>query len=227
MKKFCIFIFSALFCLSCATDSFGVYHTVKKGENVTKISQLYKVDAKELRQENLIPEGVDELKEGSAIFIPGAAKVIETSPEPGTSTESASESGTSAEPDIENGTRINFIWPASGKIVRKFSPSAPKNNGIDLNFKQSTKIHAAAGGQVVFVGHRPSYGNMIVLSHPDEIFTIYAHLSTFTVKEGQTVKQNDVIGISDTTKTESVPALHFEIRKSSTPVDPVKYLPKN
>ncbi len=68
---------------------------------------------------------------------------------------------------------------------------------------------------------------MIILSHQDEFFTIYAHLSTFNTKEGQTVKQNDVIGTSDKTATESVPALHFEIRKSSKPVDPVKYLPKN
>ena len=118
-KIIVILIFSALFAVSCATDSFGVYHTVKKGENLTKISQLYNVDANELRQENSIPEGVDELKEGSAIFIPGAANVIETSPaetspetSPNPEPEPESEPETSPEPETENETEINFIWPA-------------------------------------------------------------------------------------------------------------------
>ena len=248
MKKFSlILIFTALFALSCATDSFGVYHTVKKGENVTKISQLYNVDANELRQENSIPEGVDELKEGSAIFIPGADEVIETSPEPESETspepepESAPEPApaqtfheTSPEPETslqstepENEITINFIWPAAGQIVRQFSSSNPKSDGIDIQFEKSTEIHAAADGKVIYSAANANFGNMVIIRHDDEFITVYAYLNTIFAKEGQTVKQNDVIGLADATETKSVPTIHFEIRKSAKPVDPVKYLPEN
>ena len=253
MKKFSlILIFASLFCLSCATDSFGVYHTVKKGENVTKISQLYNVEANELRQENSIPEGVDELKEGSAIFIPGADEVIETSPEstpePETSPEpeqtlepapepkSAPEPSpepvetcpeTSPEPEPETETSINFIWPAAGKIVKQFSSSSPKSDGIDIQFEKSTEIHATADGKVIYSAANANFGNMVIIRHDDEFITVYAYLHTIFAKEGQTLKQNDVIGLADATETKSVPTIHFEIRKSSKPVDPIKYLPGN
>ncbi|MBP5590412.1 LysM peptidoglycan-binding domain-containing M23 family metallopeptidase [bacterium] len=240
MKNFCIFIFSALFCLSCATDSFGVYHTVKKGENITKISQLYNVDENELRAENSIPEGVDELKEGSAIFIPGADEVIETSPEP--SHEPAPETEpepapvetfhetspeTSPEPEPENETTMNFIWPAAGKIVCKFSASSPKSDGIDIEFEKSTDIRAAADGKVIYSAAHSQLGNMVIIQHDNNFITVYAYLHTIFAKEGQPIKQNDVLGIADTTEKKSVPTLHFEVRKESKPVDPVKYLPGN
>lgn len=256
MKNISIFIFSALFCLSCATDSFGVYHTVKKGEKVSDISRLYNVDENDLRSENSIPEGVDELKEGSALFIPGADEVIETSPEPEPTpepenapapepekspepapAETVSETSpeTSPEPTPEPlpeqapeaETRINFIWPAEGKIVTPFSASTPKSNGIDIQFEKNTEIHAAADGKVVFSAHHPAYGNMVIISHDEDFFTIYAYLHTILAKEGQSIKANDAVGIADITETKKVPILHFEIRKSSKSVDPVKYLPEN
>ena len=255
MKNFCIFIFSALLSLSCATGSFGVYHTVKKGENITGISQLYNVDENELRKENSIPEGVSELKEGSAIFIPGADEVIKTQPVSETPAE-VEETGpaqpepaepqpeqeeqevkpenepeperiTPEEPQTENETAINFIWPATGKIVRQFSSSTPKSDGVDIQFEKSTEIHAAADGKVIYSASNANFGNMVIIRHDDEFITVYAYLHTIFAKEGQMVKQNDVIGLADATEIKTVPTIHFEIRKSAKPVDPMKYLPEN
>lgn len=252
MKNFCIFIFSAVFCLSCATDSFGVYHTVKKGENLIKISQLYNVDENELRSENSIPEGINELKEGSAIFIPGAEEVIETEPvseidaEP-EQTENIEEKETpqtepeqnaevneekpevisSEEPEPESENEINLIWPATGKIVKKFSSSSPKNDGIDIEFEKSTEIHAAADGKVIYSASHSSFGNMVIIQHDNNIITVYAYLHTIFAKEGLTIKQNSVLGIADTTEKKSVPTLHFEVRKAAKPVDPMNFLSEN
>ena len=250
MRKFCIFIFSALFCLSCATDSFGVYHTVKKGEKVSEISKLYNVDESELRKENSMPEGTDELKEGSAIFIPGADEVIETQPvsEPAaeaeqtekTQTETAApqpeetreqktepEQITQEEPETENETAINLIWPAAGKIVQAFSQSAPKSDGIDIQFEKGTEIRAAADGKVIYSAANANFGNMVIIRHDDEFITVYAYLHTIFAKEGQMVKQSDAIGLADKTETKQVPMIHFEVRKAAKPVDPLKYLPEN
>ena len=251
-KFFVIFILSALFCISCATDSFGVYHTVKKGENMTKISQLYNVDEHELRLENSIPEGVDELKEGSSIFIPGADEVIETEPVPETAEEPETEPTT--QPELEepqpqpeetpeqktepeqimpeehetgSETATDLIWPATGKIVQKFSSNSPKSDGIDIQFEKSTEIHAAADGKVIYSAANANFGNMVIIRHDDEFITVYAYLHTIFAKEGQMLKQNDVIGLADKTETKPTPMIHFEIRKSAKPVDPTKYLPEN
>ena len=251
-KFFVIFILSALFCVSCATDSFGVYHTVKKGENVTKISQMYNVDENELRKENSIPEGTDELKEGSSIFVPGADKVIEEEapeePKPAENTEKAEvaeqgpeqkaepvhEEKAEEKPEVivseETGSKENaplFIWPAAGKIVQAFSQSAPKSDGIDIQFEKATDIHAAADGKVIYSASNANFGNMVIIRHDDEFITVYAYLHTIFVKEGAEVKRNDVIGIADSTEKKQSPTLHFEIRKAAKPVDPVKYLPEN
>ena len=255
MKNFCIFIFSALLSLSCATGSFGVYHTVKKGENITGISQLYNVDENELRKENSIPEGVSELKEGSAIFIPGADEVIETQPvsetpaeveetwpaqpEPAEpqpeqekqevkpENEPEPERITPEEPQTENETAINFIWPATGQIVRRFSASTPKSDGIDIQFEKSTEIRAAAEGKVVYSGYKSNYGNLVIIHHDHNFFTIYAYLHTIFAKEGTEIKQNDIIGLADKTEIKTVPTLHFEVRNEAKPLDPMKYLSEN
>jgi|GEM_PF-584949 Membrane proteins related to metalloendopeptidases len=261
MKKFAVILISAtLFCLSCATDSFGVYHTVKKGENLTKISQLYNIDENELRHENSIPEGVGELKEGSAIFIPGAAEVIETSPletfpetspnpepapepvetsqetspESETSTQPESEPApvetcpeTSPEPEPETETSINFIWPATGKIIKQFSSSAPKSDGIDFQFEKNTEIRAVADGKVIYSASNANFGNMVIIRHNDDFITVYSYLHTIFAKEGQTVKQGDVLGVADATEIKSVPTLHFEVRKAAKPVNPITYLQEN
>lgn len=122
---------------------------------------------------------------------------------------------------------MNFIWPAEGKIVRQFSSNDPKSDGIDIQFEKSTEIHAAADGKVIYSAANANFGNMVIIRHDDEFITVYAYLHTILAKEGQTVKQNDVIGLADATETKSVPTIHFEIRKSAKPVDPVKYLPGN
>ena len=248
MKNFAIFIFSALLCLSCATGSFGVYHTVKKGEKLSEISQLYNVDENELRKENSIPEGVEELKEGSAIFIPGADEVLESKPaeEPETAADTEEkepeqtavqenipdqsekpEAVTSEESETESGNEINLIWPATGKIIRQFSSSSPKSDGIDIQFEKSAEIHAAADGKIIYSAANANFGNMVIIRHNDEFITIYAYLHTILAKEGQMVKQNDVIGLADATETKQVPMIHFEVRKAAKPVDPMKYLSEN
>ena len=122
---------------------------------------------------------------------------------------------------------MNIIWPAEGKIIQSFSQSNPKSDGIDIQFEKNTEIHAAADGKVVYSSQHPKFGNMVIISHDNDFFTIYAFLSTIISKEGETLKQNDILGNIDVTEQNPKPTLHFEIRKSSKSVDPVKYLPKN
>ncbi len=118
---------------------------------------------------------------------------------------------------------VAFIWPAKGKLVAGFSEST--NKGVDIGGKIGDPVFAAAPGRVMYTGTGiRGYGKLIVIKHDDGFNSVYAHNSQILVKEGQTVKRGERIAILGDTDSDT-PKLHFEIRKSGKPVDPLKYLP--
>jgi lipoprotein NlpD len=86
-------------------------------------------------------------------------------------------------------------------------------------------VVAAAAGQVLYTGTGiRGFGKLIVIRHENGFSSVYAHNREILVKEGQTVSRGQRIaemGDSDADR----PKLHFEIRKSGKPVDPLRYLP--
>ena len=118
---------------------------------------------------------------------------------------------------------VAFIWPAKGKLVAGFSEAS--NKGVDIGGKIGDPVFAAAPGRVMYTGTGiRGYGKLIVIKHDDGFNSVYAHNSQILVKEGQTVKRGERIAILGDTDSDT-PKLHFEIRKSGKPVDPLKYLP--
>ena len=117
---------------------------------------------------------------------------------------------------------ISWGWPAKGKIIQGFTPTT---KGIDIAGSSGDPIEAAADGKVIFAGDGPrGLGNLIILDHGNSFITAYAHNKSLLVKEGQMVKRGTKVaemGQSDTTSVR----LHFEVRRSGTPVDPLQYLP--
>jgi murein DD-endopeptidase MepM/ murein hydrolase activator NlpD len=115
-----------------------------------------------------------------------------------------------------------FVWPASGRIVRRFGPGqalGEMNNGIDLAAAQDMPIVAAADGIVAYVGAGVAgYGGLILIRHGDGWITAYGHADTLGVSRGQAVRRGQVIGRTDS-------GLHFEIRNKRAPVDPLTLLP--
>ena len=69
-----------------------------------------------------------------------------------------------------------------------------------------------------------AYGNHVVVSHSDGTSTLYAHMSSRAVKQGQVVKQGDVVGYVGTTGRSTGNHLHFEIRVDGRMIDPLVYL---
>lgn len=117
---------------------------------------------------------------------------------------------------------IKWQWPHKGRIIRPFSAGG---NGIDIEGKIGDPILAAADGQVRYVGNgMRGMGNLLLIWHVGDYITAYGHNDEMLVKDGDRVKQGQKIatlGQSDTTS----PRLHFEIRRSHKPVDPLAYLP--
>jgi lipoprotein NlpD len=118
---------------------------------------------------------------------------------------------------------LDFIWPARGGLLAKFAE--PSSKGVDIGGKPGDPVVAAAAGQVLYTGTGiRGFGKLIVIRHENGFSSVYAHNREILVKEGQTVSRGQRIaemGDSDADR----PKLHFEIRKSGKPVDPLRYLP--
>ncbi len=121
--------------------------------------------------------------------------------------------------------RLNWVWPAKGRVIQSFSPSKGKK-GIDISASKGSKIRAAESGKVVYSGHGlTGYGLLLIIKHNSHYLSAYAHNSKLLIKEGSKVKRNQTIALAGKTASERV-KLHFEIRKNGKPVNPLKYLPK-
>jgi len=126
-------------------------------------------------------------------------------------------------PEIDD-EKIDWIWPATGKIVSGFSETA-NLKGIDIAGKAGQPILASASGKVVYAGTGlRGYGKLIIVKHNSTFLSAYAHNSEITVKEGQQVAKGQKIAEMGDTDADQV-KLHFEIRRLGKPVDPAKFLP--
>jgi murein DD-endopeptidase MepM/ murein hydrolase activator NlpD len=96
--------------------------------------------------------------------------------------------------------------------------------GIDMTGKTGDTIHAAADGVVVRAGWWAGYGKVVVVDHGNGLETRYGHMSRFHVKEGDVVRQGEVIGGMGSTGRSTGTHLHFEIRLDGRAVDPQPFL---
>lgn len=118
---------------------------------------------------------------------------------------------------------LNFDWPVQGKVISEFGSMASgvKNAGINIETALGTPIHAAADGVVSYTGNElKGYGNLILIRHPGDYVTAYAHAETVLVARGAKVIRGQVIAYAGTTGGVDVPQLHFEIRHGTAPVNP-------
>jgi len=103
--------------------------------------------------------------------------------------------------------------------------------GLDIIAEVGTPVMAAKSGRVT-IGEVPGgMGKFVRITHPGDLITVYGHLSKVNVRDGQKVRQGQVIGGVGKTGNANHPSikshLHFEIRKDGKPVDPIKYLSRS
>ncbi|MDE7010121.1 MAG: peptidoglycan DD-metalloendopeptidase family protein [Oscillospiraceae bacterium] len=132
-------------------------------------------------------------------------------------------------------TSGGYIWPETVS-KRITSPQGQRNTGIkgaSTNHKgvdiggvgYTTNVLATKAGVVITAERSSSYGNYVVISHGPGNRTLYAHMSSLSVKEGATVTQGQVIGVTGSTGISSGPHLHYEIFENDSRVNPLDYLP--
>ena len=125
---------------------------------------------------------------------------------------------------LSSKSTLNFIWPAKGNLSKKFGyyPDGKQHNdGIDIIVKGDKNVKASSDGKVAFVGSKlRSFGNMILIKHDKVWVTAYAKVGKLFVSEGDVIKKGDIIASMGNSNN----ILHFQIRKSRNPINPLTLL---
>lgn len=135
-----------------------------------------------------------------------------------------------------NAASVNYDWPLKvsnpSKYItdvvchksetEKWLPYNPNgkwphtNNahfGLDFGVAKGTKVYASEAGKVTVSGNVPGYGKTIIIKHSNGQYSLYAHLSSLSVKKGKKVKKGQLIGKSGDTGNVTGNCLHFGIYK--------------
>ena len=214
----------------------GILYTVKLGDTLTNIAELYKVEVANVVGfiSNEIGDA-NSVSEGALLLLPGAVPPPPppaATPEPPIFAAAAPQQVPSAAPAAAAPASVSgFIWPVYGSISEYYG--APRGAGtyhagldIDQTYNYGGPIAAAAPGQVVLAtSDGYGYGTYVIIRHDNGFETLYGHLSELYVSQGQYVAQGEAIGAVGSTGYSTGPHLHFEIRVGGATVDPLAYLP--
>lgn len=97
------------------------------------------------------------------------------------------------------------------------------HEGIDLAGTAMMPVSASAAGKVVFADDLGIYGNTVIVDHGIGVFTLYGHLSSLAVAQGDNVQMGGVIGRSGDTGLAGGDHLHYEVRLHNTSVNPIEW----
>ena len=128
-----------------------------------------------------------------------------------------------------------FIRPVGGPITSPFGyrvhpifHSRIFHSGIDIGAGYGTPVKASNTGKVIMAGWYGGYGKVVIIDHGvvrgQPITTLYGHLSTINVSQGQKVTQGQIIGKVGSTGYSTGPHLHFEVRIKGQTRNPLNYI---
>ncbi|OQY39466.1 MAG: hypothetical protein B6226_01855 [Candidatus Cloacimonetes bacterium 4572_65] len=223
----------------------GITYTVKRGDNLYRISKNFNMSLAELKKLNSLTS--DHISPGDRLLISKAtaskSKKSNTSKKKSsssknniTSTKSKTSQNSStskkkttiyAEKKVGKISSFprewegEFILPISGKISSPFGMRNGRlHKGVDISAPPGTNIKVAYSGTVSYTGFLSDYGNVVIVKHGKDIATVYAHNEINLVKKSDKVNTGDIIGRVGSTGRSSGPHLHFEIRVANKPVKP-------
>ncbi|WP_409290855.1 peptidoglycan DD-metalloendopeptidase family protein [Peribacillus sp. SCS-37] len=133
------------------------------------------------------------------------------------------EKGTKVLPSVGSG---KFTWPAvDGIITSKMGARWGRmHKGIDIAGPSNRTIKASDNGVVKFAGMSSGYGNKVIIDHQNGYETLYGHLASISIKEGDVVAAGTKIGVMGSTGDSTGVHLHFEVRKNGILKNPLNYI---
>lgn len=183
----------------------GVLHIVVDGDTIWSLSARYGIDIEAINTAN--QKTSDLIFAGETLFIPGGKRGrLENSP--------------------SRAAGPRFLWPAKGDLTSGYGTRWGRmHSGIDLAADTGAPVVSAKAGYVTYAGWLGSYGYAVILEHNQGYSTLYAHLSDYTVENGDLIATGALLGYVGSTGLSSGPHLHFEIHHQGVPVNPLNLLP--
>jgi len=214
MKNFFLSLVLMFIVAGCSSMKSGQYVYIESPSQMNTVARNYGVTVQDLKNAN--PE---KHFQREWIFIPskvGLAYIF---------------NDTRAIEDYSHLGTGRFAWPVPGfyRVSSHFGRRGSRHHdGIDIPGPKGTPIVASDSGTVAYSDNGiRGYGNLIVLAHGDEVFTVYAHNRKNTVRKGDRVKKGQKIAELGNTGRSTGPHLHFEIRVKNKVRNPAQYLSKN
>jgi len=118
-------------------------------------------------------------------------------------------------------------WPVAGTVLRKFGRpagrAATSSNGIEIGAQEDASALAIHEGTVAFAGAFSGFGNLVILDHGSQTFSLYGDLLDIAVKKGARVERGAPVGLVGVTASGAT-GVYFELRVDGQPVDPLQWL---
>jgi len=124
-------------------------------------------------------------------------------------------------------------YPVTGKIIKTFGRHKDSRmnvttfeNGISIRTQRGEPVRAVTSGEVLFANWLQGYGNLIIVNHGENWYTLYAHTDEMFKKKGDRVDMREVIATVGDSSLSGYPDLHFEIRHHGKPLNPGPWFKK-
>ena len=215
-------------------------HIVREGETVGSIAELYGISEPELRRANNLPDSA-EVAVGEVLVIPdplpggeeptstATAEVTDEGvPPPPSQGDPLPETPASVElppsPEFQQYRTVEsdskFRMPVDGEIIRAYSGKGG-NEGIDIAAPEGTVVVAAGDGEVALVSRNSDKTAILLIRHPNDVFTVYANLTDVELGTGAPVTKGQPVGVIAGGDKQF---LHFEVRIGTESTDPVPFM---
>lgn len=224
-------------------------HRVERGETAFQIARLYNVSPRALADWNGLSPEMD-VRDGQILLIPVAAQLDRPAevpvtapgdgsptppppsastpmPEPAPPADVSEREAAEARPPspelvqerTETPAPTTFAMPVDGRIIRAYAPG--RNDGVGIAASAGTSVRAAQSGSVAAVTKTTTGVNILVLSHANNLLTVYANIDNLNVEKGARVSRGQTIA---KVAAGDPSFLHFEVRNGQESVDPMRYL---
>ena len=127
--------------------------------------------------------------------------------------------------------RGDLEWPCTGRVMSRFGrsgltvSSASAQNGIQISVAEGTPIVAVHEGTVAFAGPFTGYGNLVIVEHGAQAYSLYGQLGSTQVERGARIDRGQTVGAAGRVLS-GFPGVYFEMRVDGKPVDPLEWLKK-
>lgn len=217
IKQIFLIIFSCLLLTRCSSLQSGQYVQLQSFDSVESLSKEFGVSKESIIQANRL----SRFNQGDWVFIPLKRGVIAHLREEVQALEDDSSS------PQENFWNSKLLWPlpSSYKVTSDFGIRNSKNHkGIDIKGYKGDSIVAAEDGIVIYSGNKlRGYGNLTIIYHGEDLYTVYAHAQKNYTKKGDKVYRGQIIATVGNTGKSTGSHLHFEVRHGHVAKSPLEF----